>query len=160
MTTAQQLEAEGTLVRIEIELDPDEVPQRLIYALPRVIVWLDKVLPAIETDGYIPGANHPSEQADSMFYDFISGKTVFDMPPHNMEPANTGVWELRTHDLRFFGFFWRKGVFIATSADTKAQCAKITGLYSGHRDNCSYFQNCLDLDPPKFVPGSKPEDVL
>jgi hypothetical protein len=105
MATVQQLETRGELVGIEVELDPDEEPQRLIYALPSVIEWMDDVLPGLETDGYIPGANRPIEQAEAQFYSFVSGKTTFEMPPHPMRPEEHGVWVLRTHDLRFFGFF-------------------------------------------------------
>lgn len=105
MATVQQLETRGELVRIEVELDPDEEPQRLIYALPSVIEWMDDVLPDLETDGYIPGANRPIEQAEAQFYSFVSGKMTFEMPPHPMRPEEHGVWVLRTQDLRFSDFF-------------------------------------------------------
>ncbi len=160
MATAQHLADRGILVRIEIELDPDEEPQRVLYALPRVKLWIDEELPEIKSDGYVHGALNPSEQAESLFYDVVSGKSPLDMAPKCMKPDEDGVWELRTHDLRFFGFFWRKGVFVMTSADTKAKCIKVNGLASGHRNNAIYFRGGLDLDEPKFVPGSNPNDVL
>lgn len=159
MTTTQQLEAQGELVKIEVELDYDEEPQRLIYALPHVIYWMDNVLPGLETDGYISGANRPAEQLEALLYDMISGKTVFEMPPHCMEPEGDGMWELRTHDLRLFGFFWRKGTFIITAADTKARCLQ-HGLYEGYRNEGQRHRDRLDLDPPKFVPGRDPNHVL
>jgi hypothetical protein len=160
MATAQQLEALGELVRIEIELDPDEVPQRLIYALPRVIDWMSKVLPGLTTDGYFPGAAAPAEQAEALLYEVISGRSPSAMPPHCMLPNTEGIWELRTHDLRFFGFFWKRGVFVMTSAETKAKCLQVSGLASGHRNNAVQFRDRLDLDEPKFVPGSDPAHVL
>lgn len=160
MATAQHLEALGELIRVEIELDPDEQHLRLVYALPRAIEWMDVVLPGLKTDGYFPGANRPIEQVEALLYEFVSGKSAFDMAPHCMKPEDSGIWELRTYDVRFFGFFWRKGVFLMTSADTKAKCKEISGLASGHRNNAMYFRDRLDLDPPKFVPGSETEDVL
>lgn len=159
MATAQQLEAQKILVSIEVELDPDEIPQRWIYGLPRVYDWMKNVLPGLETDGYIPGANRPDEQVDALLYSLISGRSAFEMPPHSMDPEAHGVWELRTHDVRFFGFFWRKGVFIATAVDTKSNCEKHK-LYTGYRNECVFKRNQLDLDSPKFVEGSNLEDVL
>lgn len=159
MATEQQLDALGIIVLIEVELDPDEQPQRLIYALPSVIEWMENELPGLETDGYIEGALRPKEQAAVLFYDVISGKDPLTMAPRCMMPNKHGVWELRTHDLRIFGFFSRKGVFIATSADTKARC-KVTGTYGKHRRDAVQARETLDLDPPKFVPGSTLADVL
>lgn len=160
MATAQQLEASGELVRIEVELDDDEVPLRLVYALPRVIDWMKNVLPSLETDGYVAGANRPAEQAEALIYDVIIGKSPLAMAPRCMKPTEAGIWELRTFDLRFFGFFWRKGVFVMTSAETKAKCLKHQGLASGHRNFAILQRGRLDLDPPKFVPGSTIDDVL
>ncbi len=159
MTTAQGLAGAGLLVRVEIALDPDEQPQRLVYVLPAVRDWMATILPNFASDGFVSGAATPFEQADALLYDFIIGKAAFEMAPRCMRPRAHGVWELRTYDLRLFGFFWRRGVFIATSADTKARC-KAQGAYAEHRSNAMRTRDELDLDPPKFMIGSDPDDVL
>lgn len=158
MATPQELVARGLLVPIEVELDPDEQPQRLIYAYPRAKTWMENVLPCLQTDGYFEGAASPSEQADALLYEIVSGKSSWEMPPKCLYPTSDGAWELRTHDLRFFGWFWRKGVFIMTSVETKQMCLK--GYYTGHKNQSLHDRNMLDLDPPKFVAGSELDDVL
>jgi hypothetical protein len=159
MATAQGLAGCSLLVRVEIALDPDEQPQRMVYVLPAVRDWMATVLPNLASDGYFPGAATPFEQADALLYDFVIGKPAFEMAPRCMRPCERGVWELRTYDLRFFGFFWRRGIFIATSADTKARC-KTPGAYAQHRSNAVRTRDELDLDPPKFMTGSDPDDIL
>ena len=108
MTTAQGLAGIGLLVRVEVALDPDEQPQRLVYVLPAVRDWMATILPNLASDGFVSGAATPFEQADALLYDFIIGKAAFEMAPRCMRPRAHGVWELRTYDLRLFGFFWRR----------------------------------------------------
>ncbi|WP_347140988.1 hypothetical protein [Paracoccus sp. SSK6] len=158
MPTPQSLEERGLLVKIEVELDPDEQPQRLMYAHARVITWLEEVLPELESDNYVPGALKPEDQADALFYQFISGTAPMQMAPNCLRPEEDGVWELRTHDLRFFGWFWRKGVFIIAAAEQAKRC-KDLNLYAGYRNQSKYDRENLDLDPPKFTNGAL-SDVL
>jgi hypothetical protein len=157
MATAQQLEASGLLALIEIELDPDEPIERMIYVWPTVAEWLRDVLPGIETDGFIPGANSPKEQAEALFYEFVRGGNSFEMLPHCVRPPEAGIWVLRTYDLRFFGFFWRKGVFVMTGAARKIDCVD---RYNGYLTEGSYRRGTLDLDQPKFLSGNELSDVL
>lgn len=158
MPTPQTLEEQGLLIKIEVELDDDEQPQRLIYAHPRAAAWLENILPGLETDGYVPGALRPEEQADTLFYQFVIGAAAMQMPPNFLDPKPDGVWELRTHDLRLFGWFWKKGVFILTSIEQAKRC-KDLNLYPGHRDQAKHDRDTIDLDAPKFITG-RLEDVL
>jgi len=158
MPTPQSIEEQGLLVQLEVDLDPDEQPQRLLYAHGRVVEWLEEILPNLETDNYVPGALRPEDQADALFYQFISGSTSMQMAPNCLKPEQEGVWELRTHDLRLFGWFWRKGVFIFTAIDQAKRC-KDLNLYAGYRNQTKHDRENLDLDPPKFTPGGL-SDVL
>jgi hypothetical protein len=63
--------------------------------------------------------------ADALFNTFLSGGDVRSFPPKCLQPVEDGVWELRTHDLRFFGWFWRRGVFVTAEADTKANASQM-----------------------------------
>jgi len=152
MPTPKSIEEQGLLTRIEVELDADEQPQRLLYAHNRVVTWLEEILPNLETDNYVPGALRPEDQADALFYQFISGRTSMHMAPNCLKPEQEGVWELRTHDLRLFGWFWRKGVFIFTAIDQAKRC-KDLHLYAGYINQTKHDRENLDLDPPKFAPG-------
>lgn len=157
MPTAQELHQAGLLEKIDVDLDPGEQPLRLMYALPRAITWMEKELPKLTTDGFVPGASSPQEQADTLFYEFIVGKSLASFPPKCLNPEANGVWELRTADLRFFGWFWRKCVYILSAVDTKAKCK--TGLYVGYRGQAEHDRTVLNLDPPKFING-KLSDAL
>lgn len=158
MPTPQTLVQQGRLEAIEVELDPDELPERLIYAHPRVVRWLEEVLPTLQSDNYVPGALRPEEQTDVLLYQLISGQGQVALPPKCLRPQEDGVWELRTHDLRFFGWFWRPKIFIMTSIEVASRCKELN-LYGGHRDQAKHFRDGLDLEPPKFVSGEI-EDVL
>lgn len=154
MPTPNDLVQGGFLEKIDVDLDVDELPQRVLYAYPQVVTWLSDTLPGLVVDGHFPSAATPLEQADALFYNYVIGRKITQMAPHSMRPKEPGVWELRTHDLRFFGWFYRKGVFIISAADTKRNC-KDGALYDAYRDNAINYRDALDLDPPpKFITGA------
>lgn len=153
MTTPAELAAVGQLHKVEDVLEPHEQEQRLLYALPRAKTWIEDQLPRLDADGFWEGAPSPSQQADDLIYAFVSGvEEISDWEPHPMHPHENGVWELRTADLRFFGWFWRKSVFIISAVDQKARCEEY-GLYAGYRDQCVRDRDRLALDPPAFLTG-------
>jgi hypothetical protein len=152
MPTAQELCQASQLELIEVELEPHEQPQRLVYGNPRFRAWMENVLPNLATDGFFVGAPSPLEQVDALLHRFIAGDAIRSFPPKCIKPEHNGIWELRTHDVRIFGWFWRKGVFIASYADTKANCKN--GLYPTYRNGSIADRDALDLSPPKFVTGA------
>ena len=160
MATTKQLVDSGRLVKVEGNLLPHQLPQRCIYALPRAIRWMNNDLPTIRTDGVVEGALEPLEQADALINDFLSGipPDMWVMAPHLMHPHENGVWELRTPDLRFFGWFWRRGIFILSAIGTAEMC-KQRNLYHGYQTQCLHDMRALDLDPPCFTDGGI-EDVF
>lgn len=159
MTTIGQLVAQGRLLKLEDVLDPGELEDRLIYLHPRVASWMDENMETLENDGFYDNVPSPQQQADDLFYEVISGADIIsDWPPHAMIPSDTGVWELRTADLRFFGWFWRKGIFLLTGIDTKERCQTYS-LYSGYRDQCVRDREEFNLEPPAFCTGDL-HDVL
>ena len=159
MATTEQLAEQGILERLDGVLDHDELVERRIYLMPRAVQWLESTLGTIETDGYVENAASPLQQADDLFYDFISGAEMAESwPPHWMYPQHDGVWELRTPDLRFFGWFTCKGTFIVSAIDTKENC-KLKNLYRGYRNQCVSDRNSMELDEPKYILGEL-DDVL
>lgn len=159
MSTPAELVATGRLIRIDVPLLPGEQSFRRLFGTPQVAKWLKETLPGIRSDGFVPGAATPREQALALFRSFIRGDALDTMPPKCMTPTEEGVWELRTSDLRFFGWFWRPGTFIASAADTKERCLRHR-LYAGYRGQTARERRNLQLDPPTFVPGSNTDDVL
>lgn len=155
MATPSQLAAQGQLLRVDADLDPDQMPKRALYALPRVAIWSDDVLPTLRSDGFHEGASTPAQQVDDYIVEFIAGDDLADrdLRPHPMKPESRDIWVLRTLDLRFFGWFWRKGIFIISAIETKERCLSINGLAAGYVNQAFRDRSTLQLDEPKFING-------
>lgn len=161
MPTPGDAVAEGLLHKVDGGLDAAEQEQRLPYAMPRAVRWMNDKLEGLDADGFFENAPSPMEQAEELFYSFISGEDLEsgDLPPHVMMPSKEGVWELRTFDLRFFGWFWRKGIFIISSVDQALNCKK-TGLYAVYRNQCVKDRQAFGFDEPSFVEGESINEVI
>lgn len=129
--------------------------------MPLAVRWMNDKLEGLDADGFFENAPSPMEQAEELFYSFISGEDLGsgDWPPHVMRPPREGVWELRTADLRFFGWFWRKGIFIISSVDQALNCKK-TGLYAVYRNQCVKDRQAFGFDEPSFVEGESINEVI
>jgi hypothetical protein len=117
-----------------------------------------KNLPSLEPDGFVDGAIRPNQQTYQLMKDFIRGADLFsdDWFPKPLMPRDNahGIWELRTPDLRFFGWFVRRGVLIVASVETKVRLVQHK-LYDGHREQAVVMRDNLDLDEPKFLNGEQ-----
>jgi hypothetical protein len=76
-----------------------------------------------------------------------------------LRPAGDGVWELKTADLRVFGWFHAKDCFLGHCADT-AERVKEHRLYTGYVGEVVRFRDSLPLDEPKYIPGEDPDAVV
>jgi len=77
-----------------------------------------------------------------------------------MKPIENDVYELRTPDLRIYGWFRQPGVFIAVCGDTMEKTHNVDGLASAYRRVVEDHRNKLDLDEPKCQVGAEPKDVF
>lgn len=158
MATLDELCNQKRLVKLGGGLDYHEQPERRLYAFPHVIDWLDAVLPTVVSE-LGDGSQTPEEQIDDLLYMFVSGADMsFYERSHSMTPSEHGVWELKSPDLRLFGWFRRKGTFVITRIDTAFRC-KQHGLYVGYRSDAVRLRDGMNLDEPKFVTGNY-DDVL
>jgi hypothetical protein len=78
---------------------------------------------------------------------------------HALRPYADGVWELKTGDVRIFGWFPIKDQFVGVVAHD-AYFVKRHDLYHGLIGEVVRFRDALDLDAPKFVPGDNPHAVV
>src|SRR5262249_17769795 len=96
----------------------------------------------------------------SLFVVFCSGETLtFSTQFKPLTHLKDGIWELKTPDLRIFGWFHVKDCFIAGNIDT-AFNVKNHNLYAGYAGDVARERDQLDLDNPKFVPGDDPNVVV
>ena len=160
MATLSTIVDNGDLIRIEIELDGDDQLWRLLYATPDFIEWLDQVLPRLKTN--ILGLDFsPMEQVDSIFESFACGRSLnSDRRFKKLRRTPDGfVWELKTPDIRIFGWFLAKDQFVCTFGVEKDHL-ELTNGYGRYIAQTMFIREQVDLDPPKHIEGSEYNDVL
>lgn len=159
MPTIADLVDSGSIVRIEVELAPRDQPLRLLYGTPQFIEWLKEIL-----DGARParvlGNTTPAEQIDDLFHSFLSGQPlIFTRQFRVVRVEDNAVWELKTPDLRVFGWFAAKNCFVAVFGNW-ADTIKDHDLYRGYRIAIRRLRRELNIDATLCVKGVDPDDVL
>jgi hypothetical protein len=158
MATLLDLVARNALFKIDPALDGAGQEFRCIYAAPRLKDWLQGDLLALESTWKIEAT--PAEQVAELVEHFCSGETLcYEWQFKPLTHIRDGVWELKTADIRIFGWFWKKDWFIGVAANPKDHI-KRHNLYNGHTNEVERFRCALDLDEPKFVRGDNPHDVV
>lgn len=159
MATALELASAQppALLKLDPELEVREQEWRTIYILPRVAPRF-AALPTWQSHWKVEQS--PVQQMDALLETFCSGETLtFGRLFKPLVHLNDGIWELKTPDLRFFGWFPLKDCFIAGALDT-AFNVKSHNLYRGYANEVAYHRGQLDLNEPKFIPGDDPKNVV
>lgn len=160
MTTLEDLEADGHLIRIEVPLDGAEQVWRRLFGTPDFVKWLDEVLPELATT-VVGGEISPWEQLDARFHEYVIGDPIQDdrrFKGLSWTPEYH-IWEFKTLDLRVFGWVPSRDCFICTFGDT-ADRIKLLDAYGRYIAQSVYVRDNLPLEPPKFVASKGYHDVL
>jgi hypothetical protein len=158
MATLLELEQHGDIFRFDPSLAWNEYEDRRVYMLPRARKWIEEKLPLLES--VLGVQESPQEQLDALFYEFCSGQRLqTGRRFKKIRPRENGVWELKTADLRVFGWFCMKDCFVVTACND-ATATKDHNLYRGYCDEAVRLRNALDIDEPKYVSGDDPNDVV
>lgn len=158
MATILELEESGQLVRVDASLGPKEFENRRIFLLAETVLRATELCESMESEWDIETT--PAEQLDELFYHFMSGG-VLDFPKqfHDLQHVRDGIWQLKTADLRLFGWFASKDCFICAYVVNANELKR--GLpYSGYCEQTWFKRQNLDLDEPKFIPGQEPTNVV
>jgi hypothetical protein len=158
MATLLELVQQGKLFRVDPVLGRNEMEMRRIFLLPRSRDWLVEVLPIAESTWKIEES--PAEQLDALVYQFCVGQPLkigdrFKSLVH----LGDGVWELKTADLRLFGWFVRKDHFVVSDCDHTDRIKRVN-LYRGYCEQAVRQRDALELDEPKYIGGDNPDDVI
>jgi hypothetical protein len=109
MATLEYLLATSHLIKHEPDLDHDELPERIICFAPSFTAWLNETLATI-------GRRQrrqltPYEQVEQILYEFVIGRPMaYSVDYRKLDPPILAhVWELKTPDVRLFGWFARRG---------------------------------------------------
>ena len=159
MLTIAALEDRGAIRRIDVELSPRAQPCRLLYGVPGFIAWLQE---RTRTNERSPMGLElsPSQQLDNLFHDFVSGEPLaFSRQFRFIRAEEDAIWELKTPDLRVFGWFLKRDCFLAVFGDW-ADRVKDHGLYRGYRLEIRRLRRELGANEMLCVKGLDPDDVL
>lgn len=157
MSTIEDIEGHGLLVRLKVELDYGEFDERSFFVTPDVKAWLENDLPGLETT-IAEGRLTPLEQVYARLHEFITGEKFIcenGRDLHEMWPHHHDVWELKTVDVRLIGWFYAPKKFVCVYIDSKGRMEELkaqgTDLYEIYRNSTKRFRDELDIDPPKVA---------
>lgn len=158
MATLLDLARRGVVEKLEAELRPRQQELRAIYAFPKAVTKIESVIAGLES--HFESEISPLEQLDAFAGIYCSGEPLmFERQFQPLWHIGAAVWELKTRDLRLFGWFYRRDVFVCTNIDDATRVKKFS-LYAGYRDEAVRDRDSIDLDEPKYVPGDNPSDVI
>lgn len=159
MATLDELVNAKELHEVIVNPGRGQLRRRSIYLAPSAKQWFDETLAGLdpaEADDF-----RPIMQVLTLFRTYISGEAMIENEDFKlMLPEENDVYELRTHDVRIYGWFYRPSIFIGVSADTMIQVHTVNGLASGHRNSVVIYRAASTLDPPLFEEGASTDDVL
>jgi hypothetical protein len=159
MPTIADLVSSGAIVKIEVDLAPRDQPLRLLYGTPEFVSWLQNVLDGAEPPDRLGDASI-AEQIDDLFHSFLSGEQLtFTRQFRVVRAEENAVWELKTPDVRIFGWFTAKDCFVAVFGNW-ADTIKDHDLYRGYRIAIRRLRRELGIDATLCVKGVAPDDVL
>jgi hypothetical protein len=158
MSTLKALEKSGKIVRVSARLPRGEHESRMFFALPAFVQWLENGLSALQP---LEQSNMlPVEQFRALLRDYLIGRRLNIADDYRrLRPHEKDVFELKTADLRIFGWFYRRDVFIASFGDSMER-VKTFELYGGYRDETVRLRAALPLDEPKWLQNAKEDDVI
>jgi hypothetical protein len=100
----------------------------------------------------------PAEQIDQIFHEFLRGMPLIYNKQFRFAEKNA-VWELKTPDIRIFGWFLKKDCFVGVFGNWADQ-VKDHDLYRGYRIEVRRIPRELGVDDTLCVGGVSPNDVL
>ncbi|KAB2655919.1 hypothetical protein F9K94_15440 [Brucella tritici] len=161
MATLEQLIETDELVSLGVELEQNALPCRKLIGTPGFVLWLDEVLPQLQTT-IVGGITDPLEQVDAVFHEYISGEDInYDRRFKRLtsRPDDRHVWELKTPDIRIFGWVPKKDHFICCYGEMKDEI-ELRLAYPRFIAQTVYVRTTLDLDEPKCIQSRDYNDVV
>jgi hypothetical protein len=159
MATLVELCESGALDTID-PLEAHELPWRRLYGTVDFILWLDQVLPNL-CHNVLYSDLSPQEQLFAAFAEYVSGEE-FLVDRRFKKLSSTPerfVWEIKTEEIRIFGWAPHKDAFICCYGDSKDKIM-VENSYGRYIAKTVYVREKMDLDRPKFVASGAISDVV
>ena len=137
----------------------DEPTQwRYVYGSSAFINWLSNEVPKVTP------SHEENERADIQISmeltNFIDGKCLaYGSDIRCLELIENGVWELKTPDLRIFGWFPHKNYFIAHFGIEKSNLKKFSD-YKPYLDIVIKYRASLSVPLSCYIAGAKIQNVV
>lgn len=163
MATFEKILEGRLLIPVVVKLGRGKFFNRKLYAYPASLKWMKETVPTLNT-GRQNSAQTPAEQLIMRLQQWLSGEPPLKKGPMFKEmeyPRENDVWELKTDDLRLFGWMYQPKTFIVAShgyADDYKEPTKIKNYADDVRAVIA-ARDALPLDGPKFVKGKFDELV-
>ena len=158
MSTIPKLLSGGTLKAVTLGLHDDELADRGLFGTVRLFKFLSEELPTIPSRDATLSAE---EQVAVLFARYLTNRPfVLRSPISPLRHLNNAVWELKTLDVRVFGWFAAKdAMIIDAGCDVKLLKAQQRN-YSGYINQTEHVRKRLGFNPSDYVQGSEPHDIL
>ena len=158
MATLLDLRGAGRVIKLDPELGPRRQEFRLMYVLPELRQWIEDTLPTLGSTWKIEQS--PLEQFDAWLDTYCSGEALtYQRHFYPLNHIKAGIWEMKTADLRVFGWFSAVDCFIGANAGVADQIKRLN-MYRPYCEEALRRRAQLDLDEPKFIPGDNPHAVV
>jgi hypothetical protein len=161
MATFEKILEDKVLVPVVVRLGRGRFYDRFLYAYPDCVKWMKETVPTLAT-GRINSAQTPAEQLILRLQQWLSGAPLKKGPMFKemAYPKDNDVWELKTEDLRMFGWIYQpKKLIIASCGYADHYKPPKIKNYADDARAVVQARNALPLDGPKFVRGSFDELV-
>jgi hypothetical protein len=149
------------IIRVKLPLPNGQFDERKVYAYPECLEWMKAKVPTMVT-GRVQSDFTPAEQLIRILMKWITGKPMaYGRMLKDMTPRSDEVWEMKTADLRIFGWMYRPKELIVVCggyADDYKEPTK-TKNYADDRREVVAARDALPLDGQKFVTGDFDELV-
>ena len=145
MPTAVQLSVQGELKIWPHKLALGKPVVRNIYISKGAETWIREKLKQLDADKYYHGVEMPREQLVDVFRRVMTGEQINKFPPKTLIEHPDWIHELRTADLRIFGWFWRRNDFIVAAIGRKEDLALNRVAYQGFLETCRHERDCSEL---------------
>jgi hypothetical protein len=158
MSTIAKLIGDETLRSVTLGLLDDELPERGLFGTSRLFRFLSDELPAIASQDSMLSAQ---EQVSNLCGRYLTNKPlILRSPISPIRHLENGIWELKTLDVRIFGWFTAKDcMIIDAGCDVKLlKAGKLA--YSGFINQTAYARKSLGFTSSEYIQGTQPNDIL
>ncbi len=158
MSTVANLVAAGTLRAVTLGLIDDELPDRGLFGTRRLHDFLEGDLRAVPSRDSTLSAEL---QLATLFGRYLTNRPlILHSPISPLRHLKSAVWEMKTLDVRVFGWFAQKDVMVL-DAGCDVKLLKSDKLnYSGFIAQTEYVRKTLGFQETEYVQGTQPNDIL